>query len=86
MSPIFFPMNDNKDTIAALNAIDSTIVQTHPKLSEDNKNRTSKFLGNLCVYLENVSSIPESYVTQTSSVIVDNGELKNTSTDNIMKN
>ena len=79
MGPIFFTMNDNKDTIAALNAIDSNIVRTHPTLSEDNKNKTSKFLNNLCVYLKDVERVPEAYVAQTSSVIVGHGELtKNT--------
>lgn len=84
MDPIFFTMNDNKDTIAALNAIDSNIVQTHPTLSEDNKKRASKFLNNLCVYLKDVGHVPESYVAQTSRVVVGHGEL--TKNPNLMKN
>lgn len=85
MGPIFFPMNDNNDTIAALNAIDEKIVQTHPTLSEDNKNKTSKFIGNLCTYLKDVERVPESYVTQTTgSVIVGHGSLK--TNEHIMRN
>jgi len=77
MSPIFFPMNDNKDTIAALNAIDSTIVRTHPKLSESNKERTSKFLSNLCVYLENVDSVIESDTDQAQLDNINNNKIMN---------
>ena len=84
MDPIFFTMNNNKDTIAALNAIDSNIVQTHPTLSEDNKRRTSKFLNNLCVYLKDVGRVPEAYVAQTSSVVIGKGELKKN--NNLMRN